>query len=270
MESTAMVWIFCGLSFLIGGIIGAVALNYFSIPYKKIKALKDQLATLEEEFESYKAQVSDHFDKTVELTNKLTKNYREVFEHVSAGAKCFDLPTKQLLPLSHSISLKENKSIAGPVKQLEDNTESNKSDIKVNAEVNSQNIGMEKQKQVGNSSVSKTDSTSSKQKNDNIIVMPQPKDYAPKKNPKEAGMLSEDFSVKSSNSLTKDPIKKNSEIGNSNDYVVKMERKYSKIMPKVETKTNTNNIQSKKQNLSGSSGNKVKSDSKDKETTASN
>ena len=199
------------------------------------------MATLEEEFESYKAQVSDHFDKTVELTNKLTKNYREVFEHVSTGAKCFDLPTKQLLPLSHSISLKEDKSIAGPVKQLEDNAESNKSNIKVSPEVNDQNTGIEKQKQEDNSSACKTDNTASKPKNDNIIVMPQPKDYAPKKNPKEAGMLSEDFSVKSSNSLAKDPIKKNSEIGNSNDYVVKVERRYSKITPKAEIKPNTNN-----------------------------
>jgi len=49
--------------------------------------LKDEMQSLEEEFNQYKDSVSEHFNKTSTLVNDLTENYVKVYKHLSDGSQ---------------------------------------------------------------------------------------------------------------------------------------------------------------------------------------
>jgi len=74
------------LSFASGLAVGVfVALNLRS--GKEKAALKEQLQTLQEEFDTYKTNVGKHFVETSTLINNLTQSYKEVHQHLSKGAQ---------------------------------------------------------------------------------------------------------------------------------------------------------------------------------------
>ncbi|MDO5091497.1 MAG: DUF1043 family protein [Cardiobacteriaceae bacterium] len=50
-------------------------------------ATHDKLHTLQKEFEDYRKNVNDHFAKTADAVDNLTKSYQDVFTHLSDGAQ---------------------------------------------------------------------------------------------------------------------------------------------------------------------------------------
>lgn len=50
------------------------------------KALEAKLEEAKAEKEAYQAEVSEHFGKTAELFNRMTNDYRDVYEHLAASS----------------------------------------------------------------------------------------------------------------------------------------------------------------------------------------
>ncbi len=51
------------------------------------KALEAKLEEAKLEMEGYKSEVSEHFGKTAELFNRLTNDYRDVYEHLANSSE---------------------------------------------------------------------------------------------------------------------------------------------------------------------------------------
>ncbi len=70
-----------------GVLIGALAYRLLAPSVKKADKVKSELDDAKEELESYKAGVTQHFDKTAELVNDLAQNYVKVYQHLADGAQ---------------------------------------------------------------------------------------------------------------------------------------------------------------------------------------
>lgn len=69
---------------LVGVVIGAVLMYYFShAAINKQKSVEE----VELELQDYKNEVADHFEKTADLIEELTHNYKNVFDHLGQSAK---------------------------------------------------------------------------------------------------------------------------------------------------------------------------------------
>jgi len=74
-------WIFSIIALVIGALIG------FLVGRSGGRNVKQQeLGQVQEELESYKKQVSGHFEETADLVNKMTESYRDVYKHLATSA----------------------------------------------------------------------------------------------------------------------------------------------------------------------------------------
>lgn len=87
MEDATSVWQISFISLIAGAMIGALAYRLLSPSVKQASKIKADLDQTREELTSYKASVSQHFDKTSELVNDLTQNYVRVYQHLADGAQ---------------------------------------------------------------------------------------------------------------------------------------------------------------------------------------
>nr|WP_255471647.1 DUF1043 family protein [Endozoicomonas sp. OPT23] len=69
-----------------GLIGGALLYHLLAGPRSDRGKLEEQLKDLEGEFKDYQDNVSDHFNTTAHLINKLTDSYKDVYEHMATGA----------------------------------------------------------------------------------------------------------------------------------------------------------------------------------------
>jgi len=82
--TAALVAIFCLILGVVCGLLFGRATN---APYQQAQKLKDSLEQVQSEYETYKAEVTQHFTKTAELVNTMTDNYRNVHTHLAGGAQ---------------------------------------------------------------------------------------------------------------------------------------------------------------------------------------
>ena len=54
---------------------------------QRIRELESRLAAAQQQFDSYREQVSQHFMKTSDLVQKMTSSYRDVYEHLASGSQ---------------------------------------------------------------------------------------------------------------------------------------------------------------------------------------
>lgn len=80
MEDNTL-WIFSIVALVIGAIIG------FLVGRSGGRSVKQQeLDKVQQELDSYKKQVSGHFEETADLVNKMTESYRDVYKHLATSA----------------------------------------------------------------------------------------------------------------------------------------------------------------------------------------
>lgn len=98
-EISLMAWIGGVIVFAVGG--GAGFFIARQIKDKHTLGLEEQLKTAHTQLDEYQGEVNHHFLKTSQLFNKLTDNYREVYEHLATGAQklCNDKPPAAMLDL---------------------------------------------------------------------------------------------------------------------------------------------------------------------------
>jgi len=85
--------------------------------------LKDEMQSLEQEFEQYKSSVSDHFSKTSTLVNELTENYVKVYQHLSEGSK--SLADTDQLPLALG---QDEQQLTSVINRIEESGDSRQQD----------------------------------------------------------------------------------------------------------------------------------------------
>lgn len=98
-EISLMAWMSGTIVFAIGGGVGFYMAR--QIKDKHTLGLEKQLETTQNQLNEYQGEVNRHFLKTSLLFNKLTDDYREVYEHLATGAQklCNDKPPASTLDL---------------------------------------------------------------------------------------------------------------------------------------------------------------------------
>ena len=98
-EISLMAWMSGAILFAIGG--GAGFFLARQIKDKHTLGLEKQLEVTQNQLSEYQGEVNRHFLKTSLLFNKLTDDYREVYEHLATGAQklCNDKPLPAALDL---------------------------------------------------------------------------------------------------------------------------------------------------------------------------
>ena len=84
-EISLLAWMGSAIVFAIGG--GAGFFIARQIKDKRTLELEQQLQATQSKLTEYQSDVNRHFLKSSLLFNKLTDNYREVYEHLATGAQ---------------------------------------------------------------------------------------------------------------------------------------------------------------------------------------
>lgn len=87
IEHLDRLWLVGSLSFLCGGIFGAILYYIFVGSKYRSGKLAEQLDELQSEFIDYKEKVVDHFSSTAHLINKMTETYKDVHDHMASSAE---------------------------------------------------------------------------------------------------------------------------------------------------------------------------------------
>lgn len=68
----------------------------------KVSELETQIEDLQRSQSEYREQVSEHFNTSAELVQQMTESYRDVYQHLAAGAQalCTEEVASRLLPAS--------------------------------------------------------------------------------------------------------------------------------------------------------------------------
>lgn len=143
-------------SFIVGAFIGALVC-YLSIRHQRTEsAVERRMRELQEEFTAYRENVNQHFNKTANLVNDLTDNYISVQKHLETAATSFSEAPK-------SFSVEEANVETLPSSKAEFTS----LEVHPNADEEDAEFSGE-------------------------AAVP-PRDYAPKDDPKQQGMLDEGF-----------------------------------------------------------------------------
>lgn len=70
---------------------------------QRVRQLETELEGVQKEFNGYREQVGQHFQKTSDLVQKMTASYRDVYEHLASGSQalCHDPVATPQLDIPH-------------------------------------------------------------------------------------------------------------------------------------------------------------------------
>ncbi len=71
---------------LVVGLLLGMLLTRTSSSGKKLHSVESQLEQTEQSLSNYQQEVTEHFAETAKLVNDLTRNYRDVHEHLAGSA----------------------------------------------------------------------------------------------------------------------------------------------------------------------------------------
>jgi uncharacterized membrane-anchored protein YhcB (DUF1043 family) len=86
-DGTASTWAFGIIVFAIGLGLGGLATYLVIARNDRTRELQEELNLLKERFTDYRDQVTQHFMRTSELVQEMTRSYRTVYEHLANGAQ---------------------------------------------------------------------------------------------------------------------------------------------------------------------------------------
>jgi uncharacterized membrane-anchored protein YhcB (DUF1043 family) len=87
LDDTTSIWLIAVLGVLIGIMLGSIITYLLVARNRKTHELQLELNQLTERFTEYRDQVTQHFMRTSELVQEMTRSYRDVYEHLAAGAQ---------------------------------------------------------------------------------------------------------------------------------------------------------------------------------------
>ncbi len=98
MFSLEVLIMVAAIIFCIGGLLGAL-ISRTMFPPEQQKQLEESLKTARQELDQYQREVAQHFADTAELVHNLTRNYKDVHDHLAKGALNLTNPeiTRQMM-----------------------------------------------------------------------------------------------------------------------------------------------------------------------------
>jgi uncharacterized membrane-anchored protein YhcB (DUF1043 family) len=87
LDDTTSIWLIGMLGLLLGIMLGSIATYLLVARNRRTHQLQLELNQLTERFTEYRDQVTQHFMRTSELVQEMTRSYRDVYEHLASGAQ---------------------------------------------------------------------------------------------------------------------------------------------------------------------------------------
>jgi uncharacterized membrane-anchored protein YhcB (DUF1043 family) len=87
LDDTISIWLISLLGFLAGILAGSIVTYLLVARNRRTHELQLELNQLTERFTEYRDQVTQHFMRTSELVQEMTRSYRDVYEHLASGAQ---------------------------------------------------------------------------------------------------------------------------------------------------------------------------------------
>jgi uncharacterized membrane-anchored protein YhcB (DUF1043 family) len=87
LDDTTSIWLIGILGILIGILLGSIITYLLVARDRRTHELQLELNQLTERFTEYRDQVTQHFMRTSELVQEMTRSYRDVYEHLATGAQ---------------------------------------------------------------------------------------------------------------------------------------------------------------------------------------
>jgi uncharacterized membrane-anchored protein YhcB (DUF1043 family) len=81
------VWSIGLISFAFGVVCGLGASLLLRGKRQRIQQLENELDELQQQFDGYREQVTEHFLTTSALVQKMTDSYKDVYEHLASGSQ---------------------------------------------------------------------------------------------------------------------------------------------------------------------------------------
>lgn len=110
------------LFFAVGFIAGSLVLMVIFLPGRQhdkeaadeLVKIKNELASIKDEYQIYRNNVGHHFSKTAELVHSMTKSYHSIYQHLAEGAQslCDDQGSNFAVQFSESKRVKQTKGQA--------------------------------------------------------------------------------------------------------------------------------------------------------------
>jgi uncharacterized membrane-anchored protein YhcB (DUF1043 family) len=101
LDDTTSIWLIGVLGFLVGILLGSIITYLLVARNHKTHELQLELNQLTERFTEYRDQVTQHFMRTSELVQEMTRSYRDVYEHLASGAQNLCGDTEERWQLGH-------------------------------------------------------------------------------------------------------------------------------------------------------------------------
>jgi uncharacterized membrane-anchored protein YhcB (DUF1043 family) len=101
---TAWIWSAGIIGLAVGVGVGFLVAFLTALKNKRASKLQEELDRHKADFETYRTKVDEHFIKTSELFQDMTKQYRALYEHLATGAQA--LCTDQLV--THRLTVPES------------------------------------------------------------------------------------------------------------------------------------------------------------------
>ena len=84
----AYIWLILASMLAVGMLIGFfIGRSKGDTSAPRVQELEETLTKANEEMQSYRTQVTQHFEKTANLFNQLTSDYRDVYEHLASSSE---------------------------------------------------------------------------------------------------------------------------------------------------------------------------------------
>ena len=101
LDDTTSIWFIAVPAVLIGILLGSIITYLLIARNRKTHELQLELNQLTERFTEYRDQVTQHFMRTSELVQEMTRSYRDVYEHLASGAQNLCGDTDERWQLDH-------------------------------------------------------------------------------------------------------------------------------------------------------------------------
>ena len=101
LDDTTSIWLIAVLGVLVGILLGSIITYLLVARNRKTHELQLELNQLTERFTEYRDQVTQHYMRTSELVQEMTRSYRDVYEHLAAGAHNLCGDTDERWQLDH-------------------------------------------------------------------------------------------------------------------------------------------------------------------------
>lgn len=180
------IWIIAIVALLLGALIGFL-MGRTGSGQSQRKKIEEELQCSKAEMDTYKNEVTSHFEQTAALVNELTEQYRKVHQHLATGAQslCADQQAGESLQLSLQPKLEGSTQ--------EELTPEADSDLhNQDHQAESSETSIENEQSLASNQEQQPDASSADDiKND----VEAPKDWAPK-SPDDEGTLSDRYGLK--------------------------------------------------------------------------